>query len=217
MNFRISTISKMLLLSVCFTMALWLVRFYYSSTTDYGFYGWNTFLAAIPYFVSTQLLKLKKLNTLAILMLAVWLVFFPNAPYIITDLFHYEERLPVPYWYDLLLVISGAWNGLILGMVSLMNVEIFLRRFLKPGWVKLAVVASLFLGSYGVFIGRFLRFNSWNVITDPRILVYTSAHHVLLPRNYPKLWVFTILFTVFLGIIYYTLQYLPRALKQYQR
>jgi uncharacterized membrane protein len=125
--------------------------------------------------------------------------------------------LPVPYWYDLLLVISGAWNGLILGMVSLMNVEIFLRRFLKPGWVKLAVVASLFLGSYGVFIGRFLRFNSWNVITDPRILVYTSAHHVLLPRNYPKLWVFTILFTVFLGIIYYTLQYLPRALKQYQR
>jgi uncharacterized membrane protein len=91
MNFRISTISKMLLLSVCFTMALWLVRFYYSSTTDYSFYGWNTFLAAIPYFVSTQLLKLKKLNAIAILMLAVWLVFFPNAPYIITDLFHYEE------------------------------------------------------------------------------------------------------------------------------
>lgn len=214
MSFRISAISKMLLLSVGFTMSLLLVRFLYSSTTDYSFYGWNTFLAAIPYFVSTQLLKLKRLNAFAVLMLVVWLLFFPNAPYLITDLFHYEERLPVPFWYDLLLVISGAWNGLILGMASLMNIENFLTRYLKPGLVKLVVVSSLLLGSYGVFIGRFLRFNSWNIITDPRILVYTSAHHVLLPRNYPKLWVFTILFAVFLGIIYYTLQYLPRLLKQ---
>src|SRR6202008_1566925 len=98
--------------------------------------GWNTFLAAIPYFVSTQLLKLKKLNLAAWLMLAVWLAFFPNAPYIITDILHYEERPPVPFWYDVLLVISAAWNGLILGLVSLMNVEIFLHRFLKPGWVN---------------------------------------------------------------------------------
>jgi uncharacterized membrane protein len=49
----------------------------------------------------------------------------------ITDLFHYEERPEVPYWYDLMLVISAAWNGLILGHVSLMNVEIFLARHLK--------------------------------------------------------------------------------------
>lgn len=214
MSFKVSAISKLLLLSVCFTMTLLLVRFYFSSTTDYSFYGWNTFLAAIPYFISTQLLKIKKLKLLAIMMLAIWLLFFPNAPYIITDLFHYEERLPIPYWYDLMLVISGAWNGLILGMVSLMNVENFLARHIKSTWVNLVVVGSLFLGSYGVFIGRFLRFNSWNVVTDPRILVYTSAHHVLLPRNYPKLWVFTILFAAFLGIIYYTLQHLPRLLKQ---
>jgi len=153
------------------------------------------------------------MNVLAVLLLLMWLLFFPNAPYIITDLFHYEERLPVPYWYDLVLVISAAWNGLILGMVSLMNVEKFLSRYLKPLWVRVCEIVSLLLCSYGVFIGRFLRFNSWDLITDPRILVYTSAHHVLLPQHYSKLWVFTLLFSVFLGIIYFTLQNLPHLVK----
>ena len=66
MSFKVSLISKLLLLSVSFTMTLLLVRFSYASTTDYSFYGWNTFLAAIPYFISTQLLKLKKLAGLSI-------------------------------------------------------------------------------------------------------------------------------------------------------
>ena len=214
MIIKLSAISKMLLLSIAFSMSLLLVRFYYSSTSDYSFYGWNTFLAAIPYVISTQLLKLKKMNVLAIMLLVMWLLFFPNAPYIITDLFHYEERLPVPFWYDLVLVISSAWNGLILGIVSLMNIEKFLSRYLKPFWVTVCELASLLLCGYGVFIGRFLRFNSWDIVTDPRILVYTSAHHVLLPQHYSKLWVFTILFATLLGIIYFTLKKLPLLVKE---
>lgn len=214
MSFRLSAISRMLLLSILFTMSLLLVRFLYSQTRDYSFYGWNTFLAAIPYLVSTQLVKMKRLNLVAVILLLVWLAFFPNAPYMITDLLHYEERLPVPFWFDILLVISAAWNGLILGLISLMNVEIFLSRYLKPIWIKLSVFASLLLCGYGVFIGRFLRFNSWDILTDPRILVYSSAHHVLLPQRYPKLWVFTILFAVLLTVIYFTLKKLPQVLNR---
>ncbi|MBV9987019.1 MAG: DUF1361 domain-containing protein [Chitinophagaceae bacterium] len=205
---RISNVSKLLLLSVCFTMSLLIVRFVYSHTWDYRFYGWNTFLAAIPYLVSTQLVKLYRFRMPAILLLAVWLLFFPNAPYIITDLLHYEERPPVPFWYDIILVVSAAWNGLILGLVSLMNVETFLARHLRPFWVHFCVIASLFLCGYGIYFGRFLRFNSWTVFTDPAMVVYTSAHHVLLPKQYSKLWVFTLLFGVLLGIIYYTLKIL---------
>ena len=212
MSFRLSAISRMLILSILFTMSLLLVRFLYSQTLDYRFYGWNTFLAAIPYSVSAQLVKMKKLNLVAIVLLVVWLAFFPNAPYMITDLLHYEERLPVPFWFDILLVISAAWNGLILGLISLMNVEIFLARYLKPVWIQLSVFASLLLCGYGVFIGRFLRFNSWDILTDPRILVYSSAHHVLLPQRYPKLWVFTILFALLLSVIYFTLKKLPQIL-----
>ena len=211
MSMKISGISKMLLLCIIFSMSLLLVRFVYAQTPDYRFYIWNTFLAAIPYVISTQLLKLKKMNSAAIVFLVAWLLFFPNAPYMITDIFHYEERPPVPFWYDVLLVISAAWNGLILGMVSMMNVENFLSRHIKPLLVKFIVFTSLLLCGYGIFIGRFLRFNSWNILTDPGYLAYTSAHHVLLPQRYPKLWVFTVLFAVLLSIIYFTLKKLPRV------
>lgn len=122
MNLKISGTSKILLLSVAFSMSLLLVRFVYSNNTiEYSFYGWNTFLAAIPYLVSTQLIKLRKLSPTALAFIGVWLLFFPNAPYMITDLFHYEQKPDVPFWYDLLLVISAAWNGLILGLVSLID------------------------------------------------------------------------------------------------
>jgi uncharacterized membrane protein len=215
MNLKISGTSKLLLLSIAFSMSLLLVRFVYSNNTiDYSFYGWNTFLAAIPYLMSTQLLKLRKMGFVALLFLGIWLLFFPNAPYMITDLFHYEERPEVPYWYDLLLVTSAAWNGLILGMTSLMNVEIFLARHLKKTWVIICVFVSLLLCGYGVFIGRFFRFNSWNILTAPRDLAYSSAKHLLRWQHYQKLWVFTILFSVLLTIIYFTLKNLPHSPKQ---
>jgi uncharacterized membrane protein len=214
MNLKITATSKMLLLSIGFSMSLLLVRFVYSQTFDYHFYGWNTFLAAIPYMVSTQLIKLRKLKLPAFFFLFVWLAFFPNAPYLITDLLHYEERPPVPFWYDILLVISATWNGLILGIVSLMNVEIFLSRHIKPVWVTVTIFVSLLLCSYGIFLGRFLRLNSWDIATDPAYLAYTSAHHVLLPQRYPKLWVFTILFAVLLSIIYFTFKHLPEVVRR---
>jgi uncharacterized membrane protein len=214
MNVKISGTSKLLLLSIAFSMSLLLVRFVYSNTMDYRFYGWNTFLAAIPYLMSTQLLKLRKLGFTAVVFLGTWLLFFPNAPYMITDLFHYEERPEVPYWYDLMLVMSAAWNGLILGMTSLMNVEIFLARHLKKRWVIMCVFVSLLLCGYGVFIGRFFRFNSWNILTAPRDLAYSSAKHVLRWQQYQKLWAFTILFSVLLTIIYFTLKNLPHSSKQ---
>ena len=204
MTLKISPLSKMLLLSIGFSMALLLVRVIYADSLDYSFYVWNSFLAAIPYAVSTQIARLKKVNLFAIVLLIVWLLFFPNAPYMITDVFHYEKRFPVPFWYDLILVIMGAWNGLILGMASLMNVEKFLASQLKPGWVIVCEYLSLVLCSYGIFIGRFLRFNSWDVVSDPRSLIYSSAHHVLVPQNYLKLWAFTLLFAVLLGLIYFT-------------
>ena len=208
---KLSGISKMLVLSIAFSMSLLLVRFFYSKTMAYSFYGWNTFLAIIPYVSATWLLKLKRLKSPAIFLLATWLVFFPNAPYLITDILHYEERPPVPFWFDILLVISATWNGLILGITSLINVETFLLRYVKPIWVRVMVFFSLLLCSYGIFLGRFLRFNSWNIITDPAYLAYTSAHHVLLPQHYPELWVFTILFAVLLSIIFFTLKKLPRS------
>ncbi|HJU46036.1 MAG TPA: DUF1361 domain-containing protein, partial [Chitinophagaceae bacterium] len=180
----------------------------YTRELTYGFYIWNTFLAVMPVFFSRQLIGLNKFSLKAALLIVCWLAFFPNAPYIITDLFHYTEKPPVPKWFDLLLVTSAAWNGLILGIISLMQVEQFLTRLLHQLWVKVIIITSFGLCGYGIYIGRFLRFNSWDVITNPGDLMYVSAHHILQPHEHTRTWGFTLLFAIMFGIIYFTLKQL---------
>lgn len=214
MTLRLSSLSRMLVLSIGFTMVLLAFRMSYTGSFEYSFYIWNTFLALIPYLCSNQLIHCRKVHVVALMLIAGWLLFFPNAPYIITDLFHYEEKSNFPVWYDLILVTSGTWNGLILGIVSLMQVEAFLSHHMKPIWVKVCVFVSLLLCGYGIFIGRFLRFNSWDIVNKPRELAYSSAHHILLPQHHLKLWVFTFLFAILLSLMYFTLKKLPRMIEQ---
>lgn len=203
---NISSLERMLLVSISFTMLLLLTRFFYTRELTYGFYIWNTFLAVLPLLFSRSLIRLNNCNLKAIVLLACWLAFFPNAPYIITDLFHYEEKPPVPKWFDLLLVTTAAWNGLLLGIVSLMQIEQFLSRHLKEKWVKTFIGISFILCGYGVYIGRYLRFNSWDAVTAPQKLIYTFSHHILQPQEHIMLWAFTILFGTMFGIVYFTLK-----------
>lgn len=203
---NISSVEKMLMLSISFTIALLAIRIWRTDELTYVFFAWNLFLAIVPFLFSRRLEHQAKFGFVSMLLIAGWLLFFPNAPYIITDLFHYKERPPIPKWFDLLIVTSAAWNGLLLGISSLMQVENFLAKHIKAIWVRLAVFSSMVLCGYGIYIGRFLRFNSWNIVTKPSTLVYTSAHHVLQPQDNLKVWGFTFLFAAMFGIIYFTLK-----------
>ncbi|PSL21477.1 DUF1361 domain-containing protein [Chitinophaga ginsengisoli] len=205
---KISSLERMLLVSVSFTMLLLFTRFVYTKELAYCFYVWNTFLAVLPLLFSRFLIRLNRFNLRAILLLGCWLAFFPNAPYMITDLFHYTEKPPVPKWFDLLLVTSAAWNGLLLGIVSLMQIEQFLARYLKERWVKITVMISFMLCGYGVYVGRYLRFNSWDAVTEPQKLLYTFSLHILRPQEHIMMWAFTFLFGTMFGITYFTLKQL---------
>jgi uncharacterized membrane protein len=167
------------------------------------------FLATIPLVFSRRLAREKKVNIKVGLILVGWLLFFPNAPYIVTDIFHFKSREPIPRWFDLLLVISAAWNGLILGFVSLMNIEAFLLRHFTTKRVTMFVVVSLAACSFGIYLGRFLRFNSWNVINNPYQLVSAIATRVIHPFEHVRTWGFTVLFALFITLVYFTLKQLP--------
>jgi uncharacterized membrane protein len=210
---KLSSIEKMLALSIAFTMLLLAVRIAYTQELTYIFYVWNTFLAFMPLWFSRKLVKQSGINRNAIILLAGWLLFFPNAPYIITDVFHYEQRPPIPKWYDLLIVISAAWNGLLLGIVSLMQVENFLSLHLSKLWVNISVITSLLLCGYGVYIGRFLRFNSWDILTNPISLLFSSMHQIRHPHQNINVWAFTFLFAAMLCLVYFTLKHLPKITK----
>ena len=125
---------------------------------------------------------------------AVWLLFLPNAPYILTDLVHLGVRPPVPLWYDLAVLLSAAGVGLLAGYVSLADVhDVVARRWGGAvGWA-LAVVA-LFLGAFGIYLGRVLRWNSWDVLAAPGGVARSVLGPVLNPGAYPVAVVITLVF-----------------------
>ena len=102
------------------SVALLLLRTHYAGSGLYSFLLWNLVLAWMPLALAWMLwLSVDKLNLpiLGLGLLPAWFLFFPNAPYIMTDLIHLKIRDDVPLWYDAALLFSFAWNGLILGFV----------------------------------------------------------------------------------------------------
>lgn len=198
-------INSWLGISILFSLVLLIVRIKMSGNVSFIFLVWNIFLAGIPLLLSIVMKFLhetKKLNSLVFLLLFTgWLVFFPNAPYIITDLFHLHKRT-VPLWFDLILILSFGWNGLLLGYFSMMNIqEVVAQRLNKyAGW--LMVVVTFFLSGFGIFLGRYLRFNSWDIISNPIPLFQDVSTRLLHPFEYSNTYGVTVIFATFFLISY---------------
>ncbi len=146
------------------------------------FLVWNLFLAWIPYWVSLTLSnikdgKLRRLKTGFILI--VWLLFFPNAPYILTDLLHFRNFGDVPMWYDLMMLLSFGFTGLMLGWLSMMEVQDFLKARHSRGVARVLTFMALILCSYGIYLGRFQRWNTWDILTNP-VALFQDMFSVLM-------------------------------------
>jgi uncharacterized membrane protein len=209
---KLNDTQRFISVSLLFTLSLLAVRIIYTGDIDYAFYPWNLFLAVVPLYFSGLLLKQHTFNYKSILLLGLWLLFIPNAPYLITDIFHFEERPPVPMWFDLVLVSSGAWNGILIFMISLYRIEKFLKLVCNSKFINSLIIFLLVLCGYGIYIGRYMRYNSWDVVTKPISILRTSTRHIHYPFQNLNVWLFTFLFASFLGIIYFTIKKLPRLL-----
>ncbi|TYZ10512.1 DUF1361 domain-containing protein [Hymenobacter lutimineralis] len=199
--------------SLALSVVLITFRVFITQKITFVFLLWNLFLALIPFGLST-LLRLTHGRLKARVLLpvgAVWLLFFPNAPYILTDLFHLEPRAGVPYWYDLALILTCAWNGLMLAYASLTDMQMLVTRRLGwwAGWSFAAV--ALLLSAFGVYLGRYLRFNSWDIITNPLTLFFDILNRLLHPWQHPSTWGVTLLFGAFLLLGYITVRLLGRV------
>lgn len=194
----------MLALSILFTFLLLGARIAYAHELTYIFYTWNLFLAVIPVWFAGRLRRQSKITVKSLCLMACWLVFFPNAPYVITDIFHFHQRPGVPQWYDLLLVLSAAWSGLMAGFISLQFVEAYLHKYAGAKWRAVLTVLFLFAASIGIYIGRFLRLNSWNVVTKPAKLVRLGIDYTTNPIDHAGAWAFCIACTMFLALLYYS-------------
>jgi uncharacterized membrane protein len=212
----LSKIEKILLLSISFTLILLIARALRAHSTAYVFLPWNLLLALIPLYFSRKLIKHPTVTCKSISLLAAWLLFFPNAPYIITDIFHFYQRPGVPLWYDLFLVLSAAWNGLIAGFISLMQIDKFISSHAGKKLNTFLVSIFMFAASSGIYLGRFLRFNSWDIVRKPRTLADLAFEYAFQPSGHIRAWAFSILCTLFLLLIYHTIKNLPSIIKAAQ-
>lgn len=187
-------------------VALVFARIVTIGNIGYAFLVWNLFLAWLP-LILAQMLHERYANgerrgwRLYGLGVA-WLLFFPNAPYIFTDLVHLTTKFHGHFWADMMVILLCALTGSVLGFVSLFLVQsVVADRFGRAAsWLFIAVVASL--SGVGVFIGRFLRLNSWDVLLRPEKFYHHVNHWTADPFGNAMPCVFPVLFAVFLFIVY---------------
>lgn len=176
-------------------------RVVWTHSLVYAFLAWNLFLAGLPLVFAAGLRVTDKRVALFGLS-ALWLLFFPNAPYILTDLLHLQPRQNVPLWFDLLLLLSAAGTGLFLGLLSLRHIHERLRASIGEKRAWLIIAAVLFLSAFGVYLGRFARWNSWDVIAAPWALAWDIARRFLMPWHHIRTWAMTLGFGMLLLLAY---------------
>ncbi len=152
-------------------------RIIYAENLYYAFLLWNLFLAGVPLLISGLLVRNPMIQRLIVyISLLLWLLFLPNAPYIVTDLVHLYQRPPVPFWFDMMLVVLSAVNGLAMGFVSIHQVELIIFRRKAEQYLLPFRVLVIMAMSYGVYLGRYLRFNSWDAIINPFCVLDGIVH-----------------------------------------
>jgi uncharacterized membrane protein len=202
-----------LVVASCLCIAILATRMLRMGDLGYGFMAWNLFLAWVPLVCA---LAAERMHSRAAVLAcgAAWLVFLPNAPYMLTDLVHLSGHGSNWVWYDLVLLLSFALTGLLLGYVSLYVMQkLVAGRFGHvAGWIF--AVATLGLCSFGVYLGRFERFNSWDVVFNPFDLLLTIYSRIRHPFDYPWTYVLSFMLAALLVAIYAGLHSFARTMRE---
>ncbi len=210
-NYRNYRRQLAVLASLGFATALCLgllaLRAWYYGATTHRWLGWNLFLAWLPalgafaaYNLNHWLTRFRWLPIIGLSTL--WLLFLPNAPYLITDIIHLKPQRGVPIWYDLITLVAFAWTGLFLGLVSLFMMQMLVRRAVGNAASWLFALCALTLVGFGVYFGRFLRWNSWDVLFHPTNILSDMLEGLLNPFAYLHTIAFAGLFALLLIAVY---------------
>jgi uncharacterized membrane protein len=197
------------LLSSFLATALFAGRVYRSHGITFAFLLWNLILAWIPYLCSLWADHLHRRHPrrwwYLLVPSALWLTFFPNAPYMVTDFWHLRARAPIPLWYDIGLLSAFALTGLFLAVFSLRTMQNLVRKYTGAIASWLFVTATLALGGLGVYLGRFLRWNSWDLVLHPQSVLADVAVRLADPLSHPQTYGVTFLFAAILFVCYLAL------------
>lgn len=213
------SIAVFVLLNLACLICILLVaaRVAYSDTERHAGLIWNLFLAWIPfmlaYFAHAVSWRRAMLYLVIPVIAFLWLIFFPNAPYMLTDLQDLSRRASgAPLWYDVIIVVWASWTGMLLGVISLYLMQnIIIRTFgRRAGWAFVFVISAL--SSFGIYIGRFVRLNSWDILQNPGETAQQIVGVVIDPSM--RLAAFTVLYTVFFLFVFLLLYSFSNMLRE---
>ena len=223
---------SVLALTSATALAMLAFRLYYGGTWGYRSLPWDLFLAWLPVPLASAMAwchaRERTPWPVTLLLAFTWLLFFPNAPYLVTQFMHlhasygtFEGPLPeallrfsprgrIPLWFDVLMLSTFAWAGLLLGFLSLHLVHRAAARSAgrAAGWA--VTVVGLTLCAFGISLGRFERWNSWDVVFQPAPLLADVAARVFQPWSHPRTSAVTFGFAAFLLLAYLSLLALIR-------
>lgn len=183
-------------------------RWVYAEADAYRFLPWNLFLAWIPLLAAVAVYDRARRGTpLARLVPlgVVWLLFLPNAPYLLTDYVHLGSRTDAPLWFDIVLFGSFAWTGMLLGFLSIFVMQGVVLRAAGVLWSWVLVGTSLAASSFGIYLGRSLGWNSWDFLVSPGALLEDIWARLTDPLAYPRGLGMTLALTLVLWTGYLTL------------
>jgi uncharacterized membrane protein len=203
---RLAVLASLGLLSG-FAVLTVLVRFAYTGRFEGFNLVWNLVLAWVPLVVALVVYDGHRRGRGTGFLIAggaLWLLFFPNAPYLVTGYKHVAEWGGAPVWFDVVAISAAAWTGLLLGFVSLYLVQTVVRAAAGATAAWAVAVGSIAVGSFGIYLGRFERWNSWDVVAHPQLLLSDIAGRLADPAAHPRTVAVTLLFTAFLTLAYFT-------------
>ena len=203
-----------LALSGALACAVLAMRIRLSHSPDYIFMVWNLFLAWVPYVWSLAAASSRRNAPAAwwrlILPGALWLLFFPNAAYLVTDFIHLRPREPIPLWFDVGMLAVFAWNGCFLAVASLRTMQALVAAYLGGAASWLFVATVIGLDGLGIYLGRFLRWNSWDLFLDPHGVLSDAAAIIAHPIANRQATGVIGLFGVLLLVCYVTFRSMER-------
>jgi uncharacterized membrane protein len=202
-------------LSSLVSVGFFLAGAHSNNSFEFAYIIWNLGLAWIPLVLALwieRLLRVKLWSSWLVLAATLlWLAFLPNSFYVISDFVHLTEVPRADIVFDVLMFGSFGLNGLILGYLSLFMVHGELRKRVSARTSGLLIAAVLLLSSFAIYIGRDLRWNTWDVVLNPASLLFDVSDRLINASAYPSMASTTLGFFALLGSTYVVVWYALRA------
>lgn len=198
-----------LLLSSLVSIGLFAGGVLRNNNDAYSYMIWNLLLAWVPLLLITWLLRTlhhKRWSSWQGIALSLsWLAFLPNSFYMVSDYIHLADAPRIDILYDAVMLTSFVLNGLVLGYLSLYLFHVELRKRLTSMGTQAVVTLILLMCSFAIYLGRDLRWNTWDVFLNPAGILFDVSDRFLHPSSYPDMFVTVGMFFVLLTTFYYVI------------